>query len=207
MMNIEFAQAYANYQRALELDPDFTNVLTMMAFLSKGEEKKKFAERAMASTKNKTAGEQLFVKLVNPENKQADNQKIWADLHEMFPDGGFIGFYYAISRPTRAEQFVAAKAYEKQFPESAPIHNILGYMYMQEKKDTATAKKYFEKYIQLYPEGSNPYDSYAEYFFVTGDMDNAEKYYALALEKYPFNSSSLEKMKEINTVKAKAKKD
>ena len=207
MMNIEFAQAYVNFQRALELDPDFTNVLTMMAFLSKGEEKKKFAERAVASAKNKTAGEQLFVKLANQGNKPEDNQKIWAELHTMFPDGGFIGFYYTLTRPTPAEQFTDAEEHLKQFPESAPIHNILGYMYMQEKKDTATAKTYFEKYIKLYPEGTNPYDSYGEFCFLTGDMDNAEKYYSIALEKYPFNSSSLEKMREINTIKAKAKKD
>lgn len=207
MMNIEFAQAYQQFEKALALDPNFTIVLTLMANLSNGEAKKKFAERAFASAKNKTAGEQLFVKLVTPENKQADNQKIWADLHDMFPDGGFIGFFYVLSRSTPAEQFTAAEEYVKKHPDSAPIHNILGYLYLQEKKDNATAKKYFEKYIELYPTGCNPYDSFAEYYFITGDMDNAEKYYQLALEKYPFNNSSLEKLKEIKIAKSKAKTD
>ena len=207
MMNIEFAQAYQQFEKALELDPDFTVVLALMANLSNGEAKKKYAERAFASAKNKTAGEQLFVKLVTPENKQADNQKIWADLYAMFPDGSFIGFFYTLSRPTPAEQFTAAEEYLKKFPDAAPIHNILGYLYLQEKKDNATAKKHFEKYIELYPTGCNPYDSFGEFYFITGDMDNAEKYYQLALEKYPFNTSSIEKLKEIKMAKSKAKAD
>jgi tetratricopeptide (TPR) repeat protein len=207
MMNIEFAQAYQQFEKALELDPNFTVVLTLMTNLSNGEAKKKYAERAFASAKNKTAGEQLFVKLVTPENKQADNQKIWADLYAMFPDGSFIGFFYTLSRPTPAEQFTAAEEYLKKFPDAAPIHNILGYLYLQEKKDNATAKKHFEKYIELYPTGCNPYDSFGEFYFITGDMDNAEKYYQLALEKYPFNTSSIEKLKEIKMAKSKAKAD
>lgn len=207
MMNIEFAQAYQQFERALELDPDFTVVLALMANLSTGETKKKYAERAFASAKNKTEGEQLFVKLVTPGNKQADNQKIWADLHEMFPDGSFIGFFYTTSRPTPEEQLVAAEEYYKKFPDVAPIHNILGYMYLQVKKDNATAKKHFEKYIELYPTGCNPYDSFGEFYFITGDMDNAEKYYRIALEKYPFNTSSIEKLNEIRTAKSKAKAD
>lgn len=207
MMNIEMAQAYQKFERALEHDPDFTVVLACMANLSTGEAKKKYAERAFASAKNKTAGEQLFVKLVTAENKPADNQKIWADLHEMFPDGGFIGFYYVLTRPTPAEQLIAAEEYLKQFPDTAPIHNILGYLYLQEKKDNATAKKHFEKYVELYPTGCNPYDSFGEYYFITGDMDNAEKYYRLALEKYPFNTSSIEKLNEIKMAKSKAKAD
>jgi Tfp pilus assembly protein PilF len=207
MMNIEFAQAYQQFERALELDPDYTVVLTLMASLSNGEAKKKFAERAFASAKNKTAGEQLFVKLATPENKQADNQKLWADLYNMFPDGSFIGFFYTISRATPEEQFVAAQEYHKKFPDVAPIHNILGYMYLQVKKDNATAKQHFEKYVELYPTGCNPYDSFGEFYFITGDMDNAEKYYRLALEKYPFNTSSIEKLNEIKNVKSKAKAD
>lgn len=207
MMNIEFAQAYTQFEKALELDKDFTIVLTMMSLLTNGETKKSYSARALASAKNKTAGEQLFAKLATPENKQADNQKIWAELHEMFPDGSFLHFYYVLSRPTPAEQFTAAQEYEKKYPESAPIKNILAYLYLQEKKDNATAKKYFEKYVELYPTGCNPYDSFGEYYFITGDMDNAEKYYRLALEKYPFNTSSIEKLNEIKIAKSKAKAD
>ena len=80
-------------------------------------------------------------------------------------------------------------------------------MYLQVKKDNATAKQHFEKYIELYPTGCNPYDSFGEFYFITGDMDNAEKYYQLALEKYPFNTSSIEKLKEIKIAKSKAKVD
>ncbi len=40
-----------------------------------------------------------------------------------------------------------------------------------------------------------------EYYLNTGDMENSKKYYSMALEKYPFNSSSiaaLQKMEDKN---------
>ncbi len=205
MMNIEFAQAYDKFLQALELDPDFTVVLTLMTNLTSGNTRKSYSERAMASATGKTAGEQLFVTLAKPDNTNADNQKIWADLYAMFPDGSFIGFLYVITRAAPEEQFTAAQEYLAKFPDQPSIHNILGYGYMQVKKDNASAKEHFEKYVQLYPDGCNPYDSYGEYYFNTGDMENAEKYYRMALEKYPFNSSSIDKLKEIKAAKDKTK--
>lgn len=205
LMNIEFAQAYDQFKQALELDPNFTVVLTLMSSLSTGATKKSYSEKALTSAADKTSGEQLFATLAKPENKPADNRKIWADLKELFPDGGFINFFYVISREKPEEQLTAAQEYQVKFPEVAAIHNILGYGYMQVKKDSAAAKEHFEKYVQLYPGGCNPYDSFGEYYFNAGDMENAEKYYKLALEKYPFNSSSLDKLKEIKAAKEKPK--
>lgn len=205
MMNIEFAQAYDQFKQALELDPDFTVVLTLMANLSDGAQKKMYADKALASSAKKTPGEQLFASLAKADNKPDDNRKIWAQLREMFPDGSFINFFFVLSRATPEEQFAAAQEYVVKFPDVAAIYNILGYGNMQVKKDTAAAKTYFEKYVQLYPEGCNPYDSFGEYYFNTGDMANAEKYYRIALEKYPFNMSSIDKLKEIKAVKDKDK--
>jgi hypothetical protein len=45
-----------------------------------------------------------------------------------------------------------------------------------------------------------------EYYFMVGDMENSEKYYNMALEKYPFNISSIDKLKEIKTMKEKKSK-
>lgn len=207
MMNIEFAQAYEQFKQALALDPDFTVVLTLMTTLTNGDTRKSHAERAIASSSSKTAGEQLFATLANPEKKPEDNRNTWEELYKMFPDGSFIGFFYVLTRATPEEQFTAAQEYAAKFPDQPAIYNILGYGYMQIKKDNAAAKEHFEKYVKLYPDGSNPYDSYGEYFFLTGDMENAEKYYKIALEKYPFNTSSINKLKEIKAAKDKVKTD
>ena len=76
-------------------------------------------------------------------------------------------------------------------------------MNLQVKKDTAAAKQLFEKYITMYPDGCNPYDSMGEFYLDTGDTANAEKYYKLALEKYPFNISSIEALEKIEAGKKK----
>ncbi len=116
-----------------------------------------------------------------------------------------IGLYYVFTRATPADQFTAAQDYLKKFPDAAPVYNILAYLYIQEKKDTATAKTYFDKYVQMHPEGCNSYDSMGEYYFMVGDLDNSEKYYKMSLEKYPFNSSSSDKLKEIKAIRDKNK--
>jgi hypothetical protein len=43
----------------------------------------------------------------------------------------------------------------------------------------------------------------AEYYLTTGDTTNAEKYYKMALEKYPFFNSSVNAMQKINDAKPK----
>jgi len=204
-MNIELAQAYEDFNAALKLDPDFTVALVFMSSLTSGETKKAYAERAIRSAEKKTAGEKLFASTVAPGNTPESNREVWAKLHDMFPDGTMIGLYYVFTRATPAEQFTVAQDYMKKFPDEAPIYNILAYLYIQEKKDTATAKTYFEKYLQMHPDGCNSYDSMGEYYFMVGDLQNSEKYYKLSLEKYPFNSSSSDKLKEIKALKDKDK--
>jgi tetratricopeptide (TPR) repeat protein len=204
-MNIELPQAYEDFKAALKLDPDFTVALVFMANLTTGETRKAYSEKAVKSAEKKTDGEKLFASLVAPGNTPESNREVWAKLHDMFPDGGMIGLYYIFTRTTPAEQFTAAQDYLKKFPDAAPVYNILAYLYIQEKKDTATAKTYFDKYVQLHPDGCNSYDSMGEYYFMVGDMDNSEKYYKMALEKYPFNSSSSDKLKEIKAIKDKNK--
>ena len=61
----------------------------------------------------------------------------------------------------------------------APIYNTLGYLnyYIGEK---TKSKEYFEKYIETYPNGHNPYDSMGEFYFNEGDMKNAKSFYLKA---------------------------
>jgi tetratricopeptide (TPR) repeat protein len=203
MLNIEFQQAYDHFKSALSLDPDFTIALVFMTNLTTGNTQKEYAQKALKSAANKTEGEKLFASIVNPDRKPGDNRAVWTKLHEMFPDGGMLGAYYVISRETPEEQFSAAEDYIKKFPDNASMYNLVGYYYLSIKKDTAGAKKYFEKYVELYPDGSNPYDSMGEFYFITGDLANSEKYYNIALEKYPFVTSSIDKLKEIKAAKEK----
>ncbi len=205
LMNIEMEQAYSDLSEALKLDPDFTVALVFMSNINTGETRKAYASRAIKSAATKTEGEKLFVSLLDEKNTPEMRRDIWAKLHTMFPDGSMIANYYVVTRATPEERFKAAEDYIKQFPEEASMYNTMAYYYMQQKKDTAMAKQYFQKYISLHPDGANSYDSMAEFYLTTGDNENAEKYYKLALEKYPFLNSSVNALQKIND--AKPKKD
>jgi tetratricopeptide (TPR) repeat protein len=122
----------------------------------------------------------------------------------MFPDGAMIGDFYVQTRATADERFSAAQDYIKKFPKEAAMYNTIAYYYMQDKKDNEMAKQNFEKYISLYPEGSNPYDSMGEFYVNTGDTANARKYYNKSLEKYPFSTSSVNALQKMADDKKKA---
>lgn len=205
LMNVERELAYNSFLSAVKLDPDFTVALTFLANLSRGESRKVWAAKAVKSAANKTEGEKLFASLTN-QNTPEQNREIWSKLHDMFPDGEMIGHYYVVTRATPEERFAAAEKYIQQFPDNAAMHNTIAYYYLQDKKDNVNAKKHFDKYMAMYPDGANPYDSMGEYYLLSGDKENAKKYYQLAVEKYPFNASSviaLDKMAEEKAMEEK----
>lgn len=198
-MNIEFPQAYEKFNQALDLDPNFTIPLVFMVNLTQGDVKKEFSQRALKSAENKTEGEKLFASLVKEGSTQEVSRGIWEKLYNMFPDGAMIANFYVVTRATPEERFKAAQDYIKKFPQHPWMYNTLAYFYMLDKKDMAKAKECFEKYIELYPDGYNPYDSMGEYYMNNGDMTNAKKYYTMAVEKYPFSNSSVQALEKINS--------
>jgi Tfp pilus assembly protein PilF len=201
LMNAESAQAYNDFSTAVKLDPEFTIALVFMANLTRGETRRAYARTALASAQNKTDGEKLFASLADSGKSQESRRDIWAKLHTMYPDGAMIANFYVQTRSTPQDQLAAAEEYLKKFPDEPSGYNTMAYLSLQVKKDTAAAKPYFEKYIAMYPDGCNPYDSMGEFYLDTGDITNAEKYYRLALEKYPFNISSIEALQKINDAK------
>ena len=191
MMNAEFEQAYSDVDAALKLDPNLTPALVLMANLSRGASREAYAERAMKSAAGKTEGEKLFASLADKNTTAEMRRETWTKLHTMFPEGRMIGDFYVQTRATPEERFAAAEDYIKIFPDEPAMYNTIAYYYMLDKKDNEMAKKNLDKYIALYPDGTNPYDSMAEYYLTTGDKENSKKYYNMALEKYPFNNSSI----------------
>ena len=202
-MNAEFERSYNDFSSALALDPDFTVALVFMANLTSGETRKAYAQKAIKSAENKTEGEKLFASTVDEKATQESRREIWAKLHKMFPDGAMLGNIYVQTRATPEEQLAAAQDFIKKFPDQPSMYNTIGYYYMLNKKDNAMAKQNFEKYISMYPDGSNPYDSMGDFYLTTGDTTNSEKYYKLSLEKYPFTTSSLNALQKITDSKKK----
>ena len=202
-LNIEFAQAYMHLQEALKADPNFTVVQVLLSNLSFGERKKQYAAEAMKSSVSKTEGDKMLVLMLDDQLTDEAASEGWARLHKMFPDEKMIHTYYAYTRATPEERFDAAQDLIKQYPDAGWMYNILGYYYMNDRKDMANAKASFEKYISLYPEGYNPYDSMGEYYLISGDTASAKKYYTMVLEKYPFSRSALGALEGINAAQQK----
>jgi tetratricopeptide (TPR) repeat protein len=62
--------------------------------------------------------------------------------------------------------------------------NTAGYMFLYNKK-TDEAIALFELNAKEYPDSWNVYDSLGEAYLVTGQYDEAEKYYQIALKMNP----------------------
>ncbi|MEO6869785.1 MAG: tetratricopeptide repeat protein [Ginsengibacter sp.] len=197
LMNVEFPQAYEAFSNAVKLDPNFTPPLVLLANMSVGATRKAIADRALKSAENKTEGEKLFASLVEAKDRATAGETL-AKLHQMFPDGSLIAWYYSQTRATDDERFQSAENNLKKFPDNPAFYNTMAYLYMQTKKDNTKAKEYFDKYLAMYPDGDNPYNSMGEYYLNVGDTTNSKKYYMMSLEKYPFNSSSIEALQKLN---------
>lgn len=197
MMNAEFELAYQDLSEAINLDPNFTVALVLISNLSRGASQKAFAQRAIASASNKTEGEKLYASLADPNSTPASRRDIAAKLHNMFPDGSMLANLYVVTRATPEERFTAAQDFIKKFPDEPAMYNTIAYYYMQDKKDNNMAKQNLEKYLSMYPDGPNPYDSMGEFYLNMGDTANAKKYYSLALEKYPFYNSSINALEKM----------
>jgi Tfp pilus assembly protein PilF len=199
--NIDMEQAYGYFADAVKADPNFTYAQVFMSFLTRGEVSKKFAQQAINSAKNKSEGEKLFASLADKNNKAEDYRTIWTKLHTIYPESDLVAGFYVFNLATPEERFAAAQDYVKRFPNNGVIYNMLGYYYMNDKKDMENAKKSFEKYIAMCPKYANPYDSMGEFYLNNGDTENAEKYYTKALEINPFFISSVNAIDKINADK------
>ncbi|MCB0376588.1 MAG: hypothetical protein KDD04_11760, partial [Sinomicrobium sp.] len=83
--------------------------------------------------------------------------------------------------------------------------NMIGYEYLQAKKNSDTAEAVFKINTVLYPESANTYDSYGEALAANGKMDEAIKSYEKAVELAAANKDgNLDFFKE-NLAKVKAK--
>ena len=200
LANLENELAYQDFGGALAKDPNFTVVQILMANLSTGDAKKLYSEKAKGSVANKSEGEKILVTLLDAKSPK-ERHEIWTNLHNKFPDDAMSFYFYALTMPDSIQVFNATMEYLQKYPSSPEAINNLAYMYLNDKKDTATAKTYFEKYIEVYPAGYNPYDSMGEFYYITGDMANSKIYYTKSLEHYPFCYSSRQKMEELNKTK------
>ncbi len=167
-------------------DPDFfmANFYLSLYYLGN---KDKFNEYANAAVNCKTKlskAEELLKsslpKLI--ENQKADVTDVGKKLIEMYPKDvwayWFLYTYQNIIEDINGCAETLKKALEIT-ENPAPVYNILGYTYMQLKKNDEAAAA-FDKYIELAPNNPNVYDSKGDYYMNIKEYSKAYESYMKA---------------------------
>src|ERR1051326_1237478 len=137
--NLENEVAYEDFTKALDKDPNFTMVQFMMSRLSVGDTRKMYNDQAKNSVANKSEGEKMIVTLIDVKTRD-EAHGIWTNLHNKFPDDAMSYYYYILTMADSTQIFSAMTEYLQKYPSSPEALNNLAYMYLNDKKDIATAK-------------------------------------------------------------------
>lgn len=175
---------------ALKEDPDFFMAnyqLTTYYHYFKNEDKfKEYGEAAVNCKAKLSKGELLLKDVVSKllEDSNADLTDIGKKLIKMYPndvDAYSLLSWYQFMKEDDEGSLETLKSILEITDKPAPIYNFLGYVYMR-LENNEEAEIAFDKYIELAPNISNPYDSKGDYFMEIEDYANAYDMYIKANE-------------------------
>jgi Tfp pilus assembly protein PilF len=204
LMNIENEKAYTFFEAAVAKDPSLFAPHVVLANLSWGDKREHHKAEAKKMVEGKNEVSKLYVSILDIDRKASDAadqwRSKWKKMYELAFEGRFVHYNYARSLEDIdariAELEKLAGILEKSGSNNGHVHNLLGYTYYT-KGDKEKAKMHLDKYLELWPNGYNSYDSMAEYFMNEGDMENALAYYKKARKHYPGAMNAANKIKEI----------
>lgn len=200
LVNAENEKAISFFTAALERDSSLFACHVALAWLTWGNVQDMHVAAAKRKVIYKNEVSKLFVSLLDFDNpKEGEAYPVWKKMHG-HSDDQFIHFYYARSRPNHhacieaLENLLSVSKKEDKW--TAHIHNALGYFYFRDGKFDK-AKAHFEKYIEEYPEGYNPYDSMGEFYLNSGNKEKAVEYFAKSVEHYPGAVNGIQMLNKI----------
>jgi len=191
-------EALSHFERALELDPEFTMAKLMLTrgdTISKERREKLRAELARTDRERLTAREAFLVELGLARSKEvppAAIAKIVDDYLQEHPRDPYAlevqsDLYWNEGRWTDAE-----KSYQKLLaidPNWVEAQNKMGYLSMAQGRFTE-AEDRFRTYRFIAPDQANPHDSLGELLVLVGRFDEAENELEAALRIRPDFCSS-----------------
>ena len=180
------ADSLANFDKAIELDPNFASAELARAQAS--QTAKEFFDhlaKAVALADKVSEGEKLLI-VSTKAGVDGDNAKQKESLDRLvalFPGDERVqvivgGYYFG-----QQDYKTALEHYNESIKINAnyaPAYNIAGYAYRQ-NGDMDKAEQSFKKYIELIPNDPNPYDSYGELLLKMGRYDDSIVQYKKAL--------------------------
>ena len=204
--NIELEMALSYFKAAVDHDSTSFASYVMLGWMTPaGEIRDEYIEKAKKYVKGKNETSNLFVSifdLASGEGLRERRHKVWSEMRELEPNGKFIHYFYALTKPTLDERMAELELLMNELKSSGRpyghILNRLAYMHYG-KGEKSKAKNYFNEYLAVYP-GNNSNDSMGEYYFNEKDYKTSLKYYEKSLEHYSQSRSGIDKIKEIKTL-------
>ena len=197
-MNAEQEKAMAFFEEALKYDSSmFAPHVCLAEMSADGSEKQKYhIAEAKKNVADNNETSKIFVSILDlkPDGywgyfDSSGSIDLWREMHELEPKGNFIQQFYSLNIKNNKESISTITKFIENAKKDGDRYehflNNLGYKYMAEG-NMEEAKSSFERYIEAYKTGYNPYDSMGEYYLKQGDSTLAKQYYSMALEKYPF---------------------
>tara|TARA_A100000164_G_C21799065_1_gene719729 strand:- start:128 stop:928 length:801 start_codon:yes stop_codon:yes gene_type:complete len=197
-MNAEQEKATVFFEEAIKYDSSMFAPHVCLAEMSiENSEKQKYhIKEAKKNVADNNETSKIFVSIldVKPDGywgffDSSEALPLWEKMHKLEPRGNFIQQFYSFNIEDNKESISIISKFiedaQKEGNRYDHFLNLLAYKYMADG-NIDQAKSTFEKYIEVYKSGYNPYDSMGEYYLKQGDSTLAKKYYSKALEKYPF---------------------
>jgi tetratricopeptide (TPR) repeat protein len=177
MSKLYWTDARANFQRAVELDPDFAVAKRYLAPLSEEEERERLSAELEAVDLERLRPHERFLiaDWLARDKPDAERQAILDDFLRRHPES-FFGQQRRCHNLWKNESWDQAQACYERLLELRPnwveAHNLLGYIAMARGR-FSEAEERFRTYRYVAPDQANPYDSMAELLMLLGRYEEA----------------------------------
>jgi Flp pilus assembly protein TadD len=191
-MKVYYEDSKRNFQRAVELDPDFVIANLMTIDMYRDDEKKAAAMWAKVENADLTLltpRERFYIQRARARHaKQPEEaQRLLDEYVAKYPNDPYILNQKAMETWLRGDLEDAERLYQR-LVEIAPnwviAYNQLGYINMM-KGRFAEAEEYFKSYRFIAPDQANPHDSLGELFITQGRDDEARESLETAIRIKP----------------------
>lgn len=187
--NLRTADAAAEFEQALRLDPDFVLARAFHGQSIAGDQGLRELDDAAKAAEKLPEAERLFVQSLAAGNRGdvADAEKMLRQVTEVAPKDWrshfALGFQY-VSAQKYSDAIPALQQSTQLSPDAPFAQNMLGYALLRQG-DSAGAIKAFEEYVRMLPQEPNPQDSLGEALMAAGRFQDAEAAFNKALMLSP----------------------
>jgi tetratricopeptide (TPR) repeat protein len=178
LANFEVEEGNRHIQAVLKEDP---NCGMCYASLFPFENPQDESNLRKAASMSLSEDERLLIEGLMARRENRSNESYFEPLLKKYPKDDYLHLWIILNNSNEDRAIQVAEDLRKRSPNLGPVHNLLGYLYMN-KHDLATAETHFNRYIQLSPGLANPYDSKADYLMHTGRIEEAIEHYQKAID-------------------------